>query len=190
MKRLFLILLLAAVFPVSAQSRHVLKQKSGGKIPFSFANTTMTVDGRIFYLESPLKIYIAGSSGFLTLDSFSIRNKYFTAAEIGIKLTKFDSSEFRDANSYFVSLVFYDEEGEFLFGHSFVSDSGFSLGGVSADLQATAMNVEETKANHFMLSGESMISIHQAFLYGQGQSAGGIKPVHSFSIRIFHMGAG
>lgn len=125
----------------------------------------------------------------LRLDSLAIYSLDFVTAIIHISLSRMDTSYMAEHNSYFVSVGFFNEQKDFLFGHSFCSDYGFSLGGVNTDLQATEMTLTDNGDGHLVLKGKDLLAIHHTFLYDCEEPYEDSQIAY-VTVRIMHMGAG
>ena len=127
-------------------------------------------------------------TGGWTIDSLSIFNIDFITSGIHLSLSKNDASDFGDENSYFVSVGFFDGDSSYVFGHSFCSDEGFSLGGVRTDLQAKEMRVKNLGEGAYTMTGEDKVAIHQAFMYNSEDNPS--LNIQYVVVSISHMGAG
>ena len=189
MRSVIVILLCFVPLGVKGQTFYELESVPTEKVHFDFGGVTMSHEGNSFSLKGPIRVLAEGGGGFY-IHEFVIANKTFNSALIKMVCADTNHSEFGDAQSYFVSIGFFDEKKQFIFGHSFASDHGFSLAGVRTDLQATELKVTSPLSGIYLMEGQEEIAIHQAFLYGPDQTAGGILPIKYVTIKACHMGAG
>ena len=163
---------------VMAQDKVIPLIHEEKEVSFQFGGTTMYNDGSVLTAVIEQK----KSTSDLRLDSLTLFSIDFITAGIDIHLSRIDSSDMKNDNSYYVALGFFNAKKEFVFGHNFCSDYGFSLAGVRTDLQATKMTLKKKGSHHSILSATAKLSIHQTFLYE--------NEIKYVVLSIMHMGAG
>lgn len=182
--------------PVRSQDLLPLKYSKNGQVSFYWGKTKMLADKNTFTLDTLVEIKAGGGGGSLQVDSLIISNKTFTSADIKLSVSRCGTSEYveQDAGAFYISIAFFDTDSNFVFGHSMISDNGFSLAGASHGLQATTLIPyprNDGEYDCFDLIGETELAIHQAFLYDpENPNAGGILPIYFVSFRVFSLGAG
>jgi len=180
-----IIILLMISSSVNSQDLHSLSHTPGDSTSFLWEDVKMFATGSLYSLDQPFDC----SSG-VTIDSLIIYNVDFVSARIELSLTRCAFVE-GSAGSLFISIAFLDEDSNFVFGHSMISDFGFSLAGAKTDLQATKLILRGQDEHCYSLYGSDLLAIHQAFMYGPNKAiTGDIKPIRYVSIKVTNLGAG
>lgn len=158
-----------------------------------YEGTYGTENGVRLTLDKSFTVLAKGSSDTLTFQKLSFSNTSFLQASLSFQFTVcgYPDEYSEIPGDYFITISFFDEDKNCLISESFISKNGFTVGGVPWNYNSNdPMDRKAIHLNCFEFSGNSSVPIHQAFLYDSDNSAGGIKPIVSFSISAFHLGAG
>ncbi len=190
MRILFFILL----FVCFATSVYSQKYYDLNPIKMNYVEEDHKQEGISFTQKEEIKVRSVGSDDTLVLKNLKFSNTSFLEARLTFDLHvcgktsgRYDTS----AGDYFVTIAFFDANKNCLLSSSFVSNGHFSLAGAPMNKYSNPSLVRKyTTADCFQFSGDTQVPIHQAFFYSDEEGAAGIKPIKSFTITIFHLGAG
>ncbi|MFZ4707904.1 MAG: hypothetical protein ACOYMF_18025 [Bacteroidales bacterium] len=190
----FLLLLFQLPWLIYCQNLITLKYQISDTLLFDVSETQMRDKGSMYLMEKSVQIKVIGTGDLFVVDTLALYNDGFNSAHLYLSMHKNMESDDLEAElgSYFVSFGFFDEDTTFIFGHSMVSDYGFSLAGVRKDLQANEIFAQQSKNKIITYKSNALLAIHQCFLYSPDPeySFSWLKPVKFVRLSIFHFGAG
>jgi len=176
-----------------SQELQLLELSEGATSSFTFAGIEMSTKGLKHRTAEEFTCQVRGSRQEVSVEGLMISNIDFTSALLEIYFTncpESDHYEEGEGEAFFVSIGFYDKDSSYVFGHSFVSEEGFSLSGARSDLQATKLSILNDGEGCFYYTGKAELAIHQAFLYGPDETASDVKKIKYVTVEVSHLGAG
>src|SRR3989338_4387603 len=152
-------------------------QKEAGRKFFAVQDTSFTIQG-------------SGMHEKLHLKKLELYNTAFTQArlEVQFETVNPENSYSPSPGDFFITISFFDEDKNCLFSEEVVSVDGMRLEDGPFGMKEMKTEILDDKL--FSYSGSWELGIHQAFMYPEDGTAGGIKGIKYCRIQVFHLGAG